>query len=45
MADYEKGQKASEGKAILVEGECANCYEYKKVEAETGLCKKCEKEN
>lgn len=32
-------------KSLMVEGECANCGEYKKVEAETGLCKKCGKES
>jgi len=25
----------------LVKGECANCYEYKKVSSESGLCRKC----
>jgi len=36
LADYEQEQKP-----ILVEGECANCYQYKKVAAESGLCRKC----
>jgi len=33
-----------EEKTIMIEGECSNCYEYKKVDAESGLCKKCGKE-
>jgi hypothetical protein len=32
-------------KSLMVESECANCGEYKKVEEETGLCKKCGKES
>lgn len=28
----------------LVKGECANCYEYKKVDEESGLCRKCSKD-
>jgi len=31
-------------KTLMIEGECSNCYEYKKVDAESGLCKKCGKE-
>ena len=45
IADYEQKQKAEKEKPILVEGECANCYQYKKVDAESGLCKKCMKES
>ena len=41
LADYEAQQKAEKEKPILVEGECANCYQYKKVDAESGLCRKC----
>ena len=37
-----KGEK--EQKAIMIEGECSNCYEYKKVDAESGLCRGCGKE-
>jgi hypothetical protein len=31
-------------KAVMIGGECSNCYEYKKVDVESGLCKKCGKE-
>ena len=30
-----------EEKTLMVEGECANCFQYKKVDSESGLCKKC----
>jgi len=33
-----------EEKIQLVKSECANCYEFKKVDSETGLCAKCAKE-
>jgi hypothetical protein len=28
----------------LVKSECANCYEYKEIDKESGLCSKCSKE-
>ncbi|CAG8597703.1 65_t:CDS:1, partial [Ambispora gerdemannii] len=28
-------------KTIMIEGECSNCYEHKKVDTESGLCKRC----
>ncbi|KLL05463.1 MAG: hypothetical protein MRERV_1c162 [Mycoplasmataceae bacterium RV_VA103A] len=43
--DYEKEQKKSgENEAKKVRADCGNCYENKKVDPETGLCEKCEKE-
>lgn len=40
--DYETEQKKSNDyKVKLVEGECYNCGEYKKVDPDSGLCKKC----
>ena len=34
----------SEEKQEKITGECANCYEYKKIDKESGLCGKCSKE-
>jgi len=36
-----KKQAKSEQKPIMVEGECSNCFQYKKVDSESGLCRKC----
>lgn len=35
----EEGEETQE-----VESECGNCYQYKKVDSESGLCRKCSKE-
>jgi hypothetical protein len=40
--DYEQKQKNSgENKVEIVKADCGECFEYKKVDPETGLCKKC----
>src|SRR5437868_10702129 len=43
--DYEAEQKKSgDYETETVRGECNNCGEYKKVDSDSGLCKKCAKE-
>jgi len=40
----EKEQRSWIGEIYIneqLEGECANCFQYKKVDSESGLCKKC----
>ena len=45
IADFWKKQEVKkEDKEEWVKGECAECYEYKKVSLDSGLCRKCEKE-
>ena len=40
--DYEAGQKKSGNyETETVRGECNNCGEYKKVDSDSGICKKC----
>lgn len=42
IADYEAEQKKSgDYETETVRGECGNCGEYKKVDSDSGLCKKC----
>ncbi|KLL03797.1 MAG: hypothetical protein MRERV_33c015 [Mycoplasmataceae bacterium RV_VA103A] len=46
LDEYEKEQKKSRGnEETPVKTDCGNCFEYKKVDPDSGLCKKCEKEN
>jgi len=37
----EQKKKLAEKQAEETENECVNCGEYKKVDAESGLCRKC----
>ena len=41
ITDYDKEQTEE---TELIKSECGNCYQYKKVDSETGLCKKCSRE-
>lgn len=47
IKDYEEEQKKSGEmgeKTEWIKGECANCGEYKKVDSDSGICGKCDKE-
>ena len=46
LDEYEKEQKKSgDNEETPVKADCGNCFEYKKVDPDSGLCKKCEKEH